>query len=130
MFRLVLAVAMILQVTTCSMNCALAESTIANDSSAQRGCSCCHHESSESQSTPSPESEDGQCGTCFCNSAANTSVTCEVILHSDAQPIWAALELSPLVALTAKTSNFEHAPRLPGNGSGVAMRLAVNSLQL
>lgn len=130
MFRVLLTIAMLWQVATCSVNCALATAPqTANAQPTKQTCSCCPARQTSQESVPSDQGEGEGCGVCFCNGAASTSIHCDLSLVLDSHAIWTAVDLrQPLQA--AMDSTALRAPWLPGDGTGIGLRLAVQSLLL
>lgn len=130
MFRVLLTVAMLLQVATCSFSCALESAPRGESPQAVRKCKCCPAQQPSRESAPSDQREDDDdCGVCFCNSAANPTPHCDLDLILDSHAIWTVVQPCPPVG-AALDCNRPTAPWLSADGSGAGARLAVQSLLL
>ena len=130
MFRVLLTIAMLWQVAACPVNCAFAVAPqAAKAQPPKQSCSCCPARQTSQESVPSDQGEDEDCGDCFCNGAASTSVQCDLGLFLDSNAIWTAVDRhlpsQAMLELTARRT-----PWLSGDGTGIGLRLAVHSLLL
>ena len=125
MFRVLLAVAMIVQVAACPYRCAAGVKT---SIVSEQTCACCPAKDGSNESTPC-EHDDESCMACFCAQAADTAVSSSATLFLDFFAVWTD-------AVCCACSHGEPgrtvdgAFSLPGDGSGKSVRLAVQSLLL
>jgi hypothetical protein len=119
---------LLVQVATCSASCALASAPLPNMQPAKQSCSCCPS-GRTSQESPSEQGETEDCGVCFCNSGASTSVSSELGLILDSHAIWTVAD-SRQPLQEALDSTTLRTSWLPGDDTGLGLRLAVHSLLL
>lgn len=129
MFRLLLTIAMLVQVATCSMNCALAAAPQAANAEPTKHCSCCDAVPTTSPSVPCEQEDDDGCGVCFCNSATSPVGYYDLSLILDSHAIWTLVELQQPLQVAPCTTTFR-TPWHPGDATGIGLRLAVQSLLL
>ncbi|WP_425614242.1 hypothetical protein NA78x_004107 [Anatilimnocola sp. NA78] len=93
------------------------------------GCRCCQRKQSNHESLPGNGEQDGACNECFCNSPVNTISAVEVEQDVHSLAIWTVVESRPQARAIGE-SIIETWRWLPGDGSGMSLRLAVRSLLL
>jgi len=128
MFRVLLVFLMIAQVAVCPFSCAaeLADCHATSDQ-VEPACSCCANcDSHSDRSAPQDQDESDDACSCFCNGSAMKAA---VVSHTqDTQSIWIALTDPPMPLVAF--ADLERAQPPIGDGSGKAVRLAVQSLLL
>ena len=129
MLRVLLLIAMICQVVGCPYACMASVSTISASVRSEVGCRCCHRKQSTRENLPSNGEQERSCTDCFCNSPVNTIGVVEVEQDVHSLAIWTMVESRPQ-SRAIGASIIETWRWLPGDGSGMSLRLAVRSLLL
>jgi hypothetical protein len=128
MLRVLLLIAMICQVLGCPYACTVSVTTTSAGVRSEVGCRCCQRKQSSPENLPSNEQQDS--GTeCFCKSPVNTIQAVEVEQDIHSLAIWTKVESPPQLCAIGDAALDTRQWR-PGDGSGMSLRLAVQSLLL
>ncbi|WP_254511475.1 hypothetical protein [Anatilimnocola floriformis] len=128
MLRVLLLIAMICQVLGCPYACTASVTTTSAGVRSEVGCRCCQREQTVPDNLPSDEQQDT--GTeCFCKSQFNTIQAVEVEQDIHSLAIWTMVESPPQLCANGDAALDTRQWR-PGFGSGMGLRLAVQSLLL
>lgn len=128
MLRVLLLIAMICQLLGCPYACTSSAMTTSAGARSEAGCRCCQRKQSASENLPCNEQQDS--GTeCFCNSPVNTIQAVQVEPDTHSFSIWTMVTLPPQLCVNGDATLDTRQWR-PGDGSGMGLRLAVQSLLL